>query len=118
MDTDWYHEMMATRYYRLGDDRVPVEVSADEWKNSSSRTNVEVAQTKLESRGVIATISTMFTGLDHSHGGGPPMVFGTWILSNQPELHEKEWRYSTWEDAQKGHMTAYKYTMEWIAEHK
>jgi hypothetical protein len=46
------------------------------------------------------TISTVFLGLDHGWGDGPPvlyetMVFGLYI--------EDQWRYSTWKEAEEGH---------------
>jgi hypothetical protein len=48
-----------------------------------------------------ATVSTVFLGLDHSFGFGPPMLFETMIFGG-PHDQEME-RYSTWEEAEAGH---------------
>ena len=46
-------------------------------------------------------VSTVFLGLDHSFGSGPPMIFETMVFGG-PMSDEIE-RYSTWEEAEKGH---------------
>lgn len=48
-----------------------------------------------------ATISTVFLGLNHNLGKGPPLVFET-IVFGGPLDQECE-RYSTWEEAEEGH---------------
>lgn len=63
-----------------------------------------------EKRRVAATeigdihVSTVFLGLDHSFGEGPPMIFETMIFGGDHD--EDQWRYSTWEEAEKGHAAA------------
>jgi hypothetical protein len=49
-------------------------------------------------------ISTVFLGLDHSFGSGPPILFETMIFGGVH--HEYLKRYSTWEDAEEGHKRA------------
>jgi len=47
-------------------------------------------------------ISTVFLGLDHSFGNGPPLLFETMVFG-WPEGEEHCTRYSTWEEAIEGH---------------
>src|SRR5262245_25131897 len=67
-------------------------------------------------------VSTVFLGLDHQWGEGPPLVFETMVFApgryhrNRPiegsvetsDALRKQWdgaggRYSTWEEAEEGH---------------
>ena len=49
-------------------------------------------------------VSTIFLGLDHSFSGeGDPILFQTTVSSEEREV--AEWRYSTWEQAARGHRT-------------
>lgn len=51
-----------------------------------------------------ASVSTVFLGLDHSFGGGPPLIFETLISGGE---HDQDmWRYSTWDEAIAGHQAA------------
>ncbi len=49
-------------------------------------------------------ISTVFLGLNHNFGDGPPVLFETMIFGG--DFNEEMWRYSTWEGAEKGHQKA------------
>lgn len=51
-------------------------------------------------------VSTVFLGIDHSFGDGPPLLFETMIFGGEHD--GDQWRYSTWEEAEKGHMEACK----------
>lgn len=46
-------------------------------------------------------ISTVFLGLDHGWGDGPPVVFETMVFGG--DMDENQWRYSTWDEAIAGH---------------
>lgn len=49
-------------------------------------------------------ISTVFLGLDHSFGEGPPLLFETLIFEGK---HDGDmWRCSTWAEAEKQHADA------------
>ena len=48
-------------------------------------------------------ISTVFLGLDHSFGEGPPLIFETMVFGGK--LSDKMARYSTWDEAVSGHNT-------------
>lgn len=48
------------------------------------------------------TISTVWLGLDHNFNSeGPPLIFETMIFSGEYDGEQR--RYSTWEEAAKGH---------------
>jgi hypothetical protein len=52
-------------------------------------------------------VSTVFLGLNHNFGNGPPMLFETMIFGGR--FDQEQWRYSTWEEAEKGHQAALDY---------
>ncbi len=49
-------------------------------------------------------VSTVFLGLDHAWGDGPPMIFETMIFGGEHDQYQE--RYSTWEEAEAGHKKA------------
>jgi hypothetical protein len=49
-------------------------------------------------------VSTIFLGLDHSFGDGPPLLFETMIFGGKHD--QEQWRCSTWDEAQKQHADA------------
>lgn len=49
-------------------------------------------------------ISTVFLGIDHRWGTGPPILFETMIFGGEHD--EYQVRYSTWEEAEEGHKNA------------
>ncbi|MES2360001.1 MAG: hypothetical protein V4529_16800 [Gemmatimonadota bacterium] len=51
-------------------------------------------------------VSTVFLGLDHSWGSGPPLLFETMIFGGAHD--EEQWRYSTRAEAVAGHAAAVK----------
>lgn len=51
-------------------------------------------------------VSTVFLGLDHSHGGGPPVLFETIVFKNISRVDREsvdQERYCTWDAAMEGH---------------
>ena len=46
-------------------------------------------------------VSTVFLGLDHSFGSGPPLLFETMVFGGP--LDQEQDRYSTWDEAVAGH---------------
>lgn len=46
-------------------------------------------------------VSTVFLGLDHRWGCGPPLLFETMVFGGSHDGHQ--WRYSTWKEAQANH---------------
>jgi len=67
------------------------------WFETSSRADRIVARTELAE----CTVSTVFIGLDHNLGDGPPHIFETLVLGGK--LADEMERYSTWEQAEAGH---------------
>lgn len=49
-------------------------------------------------------VSTVYLGLDHAWGGGPPLIFETMIFGGPLEDYTR--RYSTLEQAKAGHAQA------------
>lgn len=47
-------------------------------------------------------VSTVYLGIDHSFGQGPPLIFETMVF-NHGRSEEYQWRYSTEEGARTGH---------------
>jgi hypothetical protein len=48
------------------------------------------------------TVSTVFLGLDHQHGDGPPLLFETLVFG--PAQHDGDMdRCSTWDEAEAMH---------------
>ena len=50
------------------------------------------------------SVSTVFLGLDHSFGGGTPILFETMIFGGEYDDYQE--RYHTLEEAQVGHEKA------------
>lgn len=81
----------------------PVECdSIEEWCKMFE--DIENRRVALDQCGDIV-ISTVFLGLDHRFSGkGPPLLFETLISGGE---HSNEgWRYSSWEEAERGHKKA------------
>jgi hypothetical protein len=51
-------------------------------------------------------VSTVFLGLDHSFGFGPPLLFETMLFGKGQWVDEYCERYSTWQEAEDGHRRA------------
>lgn len=51
-------------------------------------------------------VSTIWLGLDHGFGKGPPLIFETIIFDKDSELDQREEKYSTLEEAIAGHLKA------------
>jgi hypothetical protein len=49
-------------------------------------------------------VSTVFLGLDHAWGKGPPMLFETMIFGGEHDQYQE--RCSTWEQAEEMHRRA------------
>lgn len=95
--------------------KVPVEVfDLLEWAAQHESAQRIVAQDKIGK----TLVSTVFLGIDHSFGGGPPLLFETMIFPNHGNKPSKNLigdkrfmesymeRYSTWDQAEAGHKRA------------
>lgn len=90
-------------YYILDEDKNPIECDMMTWAKMFNQDR-HVAQHVIDIDGVSVRISTVFLGLDHSWGDGPPILFETMIFGGEHDQYQE--RYSTWHDAWKGHYKA------------
>ena len=93
-----------SRYYLLkGKVAVPVSNTLEaglEWAKLFEGGNCRVAFNKIGD----ISISTIFLGLNHQFGEGLPLIFETMIFGGEHDQYQD--RYSTWEEAEKGHKVA------------
>ena len=89
-----------SEYYILDNEKNVVSTNdMKEWGQMFNNTDKRrVARTELKDN---VEVSTVFLGLDHQWGDGPPLLFGTMTFGS--EWDECQWRYSTWDEAVKGH---------------
>ena len=84
-------------YYKLwGREAVPATMK--EWSSSYEQQNMRRVGFYKDGDLVV---STVFLGMDHSFGFGPPMIFET--LTQRVGGEENMVRYSTWKQARAGH---------------
>lgn len=69
-------------------------------ENGNHRMTVTVAK----ERAGQYTVSTIFLGMDHAYGDGPPVLFETMAwLTEGGKFRDEQYRYCTWDEAMKGH---------------
>ena len=88
--------MMEDWYY----DRQGRPITQEQWTAEWSGDR-HVAITDL---GALGRISTVYLGLNHAYGGGPPLIFETMIFGGPMDQYQD--RYSTEEQAAAGHSFA------------
>lgn len=98
------------RHYILLPDRTIVEVEMMQWARWFNTADRHIGLTETE----LHRISTVFLGLDHSWGRGPPILFETMVFDKEGyessliknfivhDDHECV-RYSSFDDAEAGH---------------
>ena len=74
-------------------------ISVEEWSRSSAKKR-RIAWTELPSGN---RVSTVWLGLDHRHGKGPPLIFETMVFQPNSFGDLDCERYSTKAEAIKGH---------------
>ena len=95
--------------YILKGKRVFPEADLMTWARFFSFKNRRIKRTiiGLDKKGLRkAVVSTVFLGLDHSFGFGPPLLFETMIFDPSDECGC--WRYANYREALKGHQHAIK----------
>lgn len=88
---------MGDHYILKGKESVPADLMTwAEWfeQNRAAR---RVASDERDD----VRISTVFLGLDHGSGDGPPLIFETMVFGGVND--GDTYRYSTWEQAEQGH---------------
>lgn len=96
---------MTNKYILVGHDVKRVD-DLVEWALWMETAKTRVAETigtvKIDGQNVgQVRVSTIFLGLDHSFGNGPPLLFETMIFGGP--LDQEQERCSTWEEAEKQH---------------
>lgn len=88
-------------YYILLD-RLPVAVDTMTWALwwETHHEQRQIGDDRIER----CRVSTVFLGLDHSFGGGAPVLFETMIFGGP--LSGECWRYRTYAEAERGHAEA------------
>jgi len=71
-----------------------------EWAKAFEKQNRSVAHTETDN----GSVSTVFLGLDHSYGDGPPLLFETMIFGGP--FDGEQYRYPTRAEALTGHELA------------
>ena len=92
--------MSEPRLYYLLDPMTHEVTSTDDiqfWAAMFEGSGRIVARTELDE----VAISTVFLGLDHRFGEGPPLLFETMVFGGA--MDDTQARYSTWDDAVAGH---------------
>jgi hypothetical protein len=88
---------MSDLYVLKGHEAVPTEDYQSWSQMFSDREARRVGADKVGD----ADVSTVFLGMDHAWGDGPPLLFETMIFGG--EASELQWRWTTWEEAEVGH---------------
>ena len=93
---------MMDHFYVLDDKRQPHSATTEEWGEFwINPNNRRVAFDEVGD----FQISTVFLGIDHSYGNGPPVLFETMIFDGDNFLDYQE-RCATWEQAEQMHQQA------------
>ena len=84
------------RFYIL-DGHKTKAVDVETWRKFFEKAERHVADENIGD----VRVSTVFLGLDHSFGFGPPLLFETMVFGGS--LDQEQDRYATWEAAEVGH---------------
>ena len=92
-------------HYILNEDRTCTPCEMMDWAEQFEKINRNVAKDDIDDH----RISTVFIGLDHNWlGFGPPLLFETMVF-NKTGYDIYCTRYTTWDEAEKGHQEAVKW---------
>lgn len=84
-------------YWILDDDGTPREVDLRTWGRWMETSARQIADDTVGD----VRISTVFLGIDHAHGGGPPVLWETKVFGGA--LDQEQERYTSREAALRGH---------------
>lgn len=90
--------MASDKYILEGKTPVPADLTT--WAHWFETSDRQVAQDQIGD----TCISTVFLGIDHQWGKGPPLIFETMIFGGVHDLYQT--RSSTWDEAEKQHAKA------------
>ena len=105
---------MSLLYILDGHEPVPCD-DLYEWGDQfhyleNRRVAVDTLVNPIDGSGI--NISTVFLGIDHGVFGSSPVLFETMVSGKCPYDEEME-RYSTWDDAEKGHKNIVASIQQW-----
>ena len=106
---------MSTANLRKNKKPVPCN-DPSEWAKLFDSIDRRVALTTIVNDKSEIQVSTVFLGIDHGFGDGPPILFETMAFENGEDKLVQ--RYLTWEDAEKGHKRMVKQIKKMIRENK
>ena len=87
---------MSKHYILEGHKAVPTDLMT--WAKAFESQDRKVAKTAIGDY----SVSTVFLGLNHQYGEGPPLLFETMVFGDGP-LSEEQTRCTTWEEAEAMH---------------
>jgi len=90
-------------YYILKNKKIVKTNDIVVWGKFMGSADKIVKQTKITDK---INVSTVFLGLDHKFTGEIPILFETMIFGGEHNQYQE--RYSTWDEAEKGHIVAVK----------
>jgi hypothetical protein len=105
--------MRNTHYILRGTEVVETDVLT--WVHWFETADRHVARTQIADA---LDVSTVFLGLDHRYGDGPPLLFETLPFWHGDSLEQFMQRYSTWQDAEQGHEAVCAQVRCWLAQHQ
>src|SRR5271170_7396410 len=103
-----------THYY-LNDDHTFRPCSLMEWANQFETMDRHIGDDHVSDN---AHVSTVWLGTNHNFFGGKPLLFETMIFSRGDEAwaDQFQFRYSSWEQAKRGHELAVELIKQGFAE--
>ena len=97
-------------YYYLNGKEVIACEDVIEWAQKFEFENRTIEKTEINE----ILISTVFLGVNYNFGNGDPLLFETMVFGGK--LDGEQDRYSTWDEAEKGHQEMVKRVEESINE--
>lgn len=93
---------MSDKYILADDGKTPIKCDLMTWARAFERSSSRRLKRETVAEGV--DVSTVFLGLDHSWGDGPPLLWETMIFGGPHDGYQE--RYSTHDEAMAGHAKA------------
>jgi len=90
---------MSDKYILDGHKAVPADLMT--WAKWYEKADRRVAKSGQQGK---TRVSTVFLGLNHQWGEGPPLLFETMIFGGEHDQYQE--RYATWDEAEQGHRKA------------
>jgi hypothetical protein len=94
-------------YWRLAEDHTPVPCTVEEWHQLfTMRARNDQRRVALDKLPDGTLVSTVFLGIDHSMGEGPPILFETMVRDPRTRQWADQTRCATWDEALAMHAAA------------